>query len=116
MALEPGIEDPGATIETLVRTNPEGTDTKNFGPNHMRGLKNTVLNTLVNVTGAITLTQDEINEAYPPLGLTMADISMCNAGLVLFGNNKPARACVQVAALPKDSKIEIDAIATTQLD
>ncbi len=34
----------------------------------------------------------------------------------MFGNNKPARATVQVAALPKDSKIEIDAIAATRLD
>jgi len=34
----------------------------------------------------------------------------------MFGDNKPARATVQVAALPKDSKIEIDAIAVTQLD
>ena len=29
-----------------------------------------------------------------------------------FGKNKPARACVQVAALPKGAKIEIDAIAS----
>ena len=29
-----------------------------------------------------------------------------------FGGNKPARACVQVAALPKGAKIEIDAIAS----
>ena len=29
-----------------------------------------------------------------------------------FSNNKPARACVQVAALPKGAKIEIDAIAS----
>ena len=29
-----------------------------------------------------------------------------------FSKNKPARACVQVAALPKGAKIEIDAIAT----
>ena len=28
-----------------------------------------------------------------------------------FVENKPARACVQVAALPKDAKVEIDAIA-----
>lgn len=28
-----------------------------------------------------------------------------------FGGHKPARACVQVAALPKGSKIEMDAIA-----
>ena len=29
-----------------------------------------------------------------------------------FSKNKPARACVQVAALPKGAKIEIDAIAS----
>ena len=28
-----------------------------------------------------------------------------------FSNKKPARACVQVAALPKGAKVEIDAIA-----
>ena len=28
-----------------------------------------------------------------------------------FSKNKPARACVQVAALPKGAKVEIDAIA-----
>ena len=29
----------------------------------------------------------------------------------IFGETKPARACVQVAALPKGAKVEIDAIA-----
>jgi 2-iminobutanoate/2-iminopropanoate deaminase len=28
-----------------------------------------------------------------------------------FGENKPARACVEVARLPKDVKVEIEAIA-----
>jgi glycerol-3-phosphate dehydrogenase len=32
---------------------------------------------------------DEINEAYPLLGLTLEDISLWNAGLVLFGSNEP---------------------------
>jgi glycerol-3-phosphate dehydrogenase len=30
---------------------------------------------------------DEINEAYPPLGLTLNDVAMCHAGLVPFGQN-----------------------------
>ena len=30
----------------------------------------------------------------------------------LFGDTKPARSCVQVARLPKDVKVEIEAIAT----
>jgi 2-iminobutanoate/2-iminopropanoate deaminase len=29
----------------------------------------------------------------------------------MFGDAKPARACVQVARLPKDVKVEIEAIA-----
>ncbi len=32
---------------------------------------------------------DEINESYPPLALTLKDVLMWNAGLVLFGDNKP---------------------------
>ena len=35
---------------------------------------------------------DEINEAYPALGLTLDDISNWNAGLVLFGENKSGAA------------------------
>ena len=35
---------------------------------------------------------DEINEAYPPLALTLRDVSIWNAGLVLFGNNQPGAA------------------------
>lgn len=31
-----------------------------------------------------------------------------------FGESKPARACVQVAALPKGAKIEMDAIAVSR--
>jgi len=46
--------------------------------------------------GEFTLTEeelqsfiDEINEAYPAFQLTRDDVSMWNAGLVLFGENKP---------------------------
>lgn len=35
---------------------------------------------------------DEINQAYPHYNLTLSDISMWNAGLVLFGKNKPGAA------------------------
>jgi len=31
---------------------------------------------------------DEVNEGYPPLHLTLDDVSLWNAGLVLFGDNK----------------------------
>jgi len=40
------------------------------------------------------------------------DFAVMNAVYAqLFGDNKPARACVQIARLPKDAKVEIEAIA-----
>jgi glycerol-3-phosphate dehydrogenase len=46
--------------------------------------------------GEFTLTEeeilgflDEVNEAYPLLGLESKDVSMWSAGLILFGRNKP---------------------------
>ena len=48
------------------------------------------------VKTTIFVTNLELNEAYG----------------TFFGGNAPARACVQVAALPKGADIEIEAIAT----
>lgn len=40
------------------------------------------------------------------------DFAVMNAVYAqMFGDNKPARACVQIARLPKDAKVEIEAIA-----
>lgn len=42
----------------------------------------------------------------------MNDFAALNAVYVeMFGDTKPARSCVQVARLPKDVKLEIEAIA-----
>lgn len=42
----------------------------------------------------------------------MNDFGIINdAYAAYFGDHKPARACVEVARLPKDVKVEIDAIA-----
>lgn len=35
---------------------------------------------------------DEVNWAYPPLDLTLDDVTTWNAGLVLFGENRPSQA------------------------
>ena len=43
----------------------------------------------------------------------MNDFAALNAVYAeLFGDTKPARSCVQVARLPKDVKVEIEAVAT----
>jgi len=43
----------------------------------------------------------------------LADFAALNATYAeLFGDTKPARSCVQVAALPKGAKLEIEAVAS----
>ena len=49
------------TIESLNRNNPVGPDGKSFGDDHIRGVKNVILNTFANVTGAVTPTHTELN-------------------------------------------------------
>lgn len=42
----------------------------------------------------------------------MNDFAALNAVYAeMFGDTKPARSCVQVARLPKDVKLEIEAVA-----
>jgi len=48
-------------IDDLVATNPTATDNVSQGDDHIRGIKTTLKNTFPNVTGAITLTEAEIN-------------------------------------------------------
>lgn len=51
-------------ISDLVNTNPDGSiDSKNQGDDHIRGIKNVILNTFPNVTGIVTKTHTQINNA-----------------------------------------------------
>lgn len=66
------------TIDALNRNNPVGGDQKSFGDDHIRGVKNVILNTFPNVTGAVTLTHTQLNQAaYLPPGsrLIFHDVS-----------------------------------------
>ncbi|MCK5132059.1 MAG: hypothetical protein KAR40_07915 [Candidatus Sabulitectum sp.] len=60
-----GLEDmTGADkfIDVFVNTNPVGaTDPKSQGDDHLRGIKNVLLNSFPNITGAITSTHTELN-------------------------------------------------------
>ena len=57
-------------ISDLVATNPVGaTDTKAFGDDHLRLIKSTLLATFPNITGAVTLTQTQLNNAVTLTGL-----------------------------------------------
>lgn len=56
MALESGTY-----IDSLVATNPTGTDDRSQGDDHLRLIKSTIKNTFPNVTGAVTATHTELN-------------------------------------------------------
>lgn len=51
-------------IDDLVNTNPAAGDQKSEGDDHIRGVKNVLLNTFPNITGAVTATQSELNNGY----------------------------------------------------
>jgi hypothetical protein len=56
------IESAGKYISDLVVTNPESTDYPGQdGDNHLRGIKNVVVNTFPNLSGPVTSTQAELN-------------------------------------------------------
>lgn len=48
-------------ISDLVSTNPDGSDSKGSGDNHIRLLKSTLQATFPSVTGAVTATHTELN-------------------------------------------------------
>lgn len=71
MALE-DIESTGKVISDLNKNNPVGsTDAKNQGDNHIRGIKNVLLNTFPNVNAPVTLTDEELNQGLFPTGTKM---------------------------------------------
>lgn len=56
-------------VDALINTNPAGTDPKNQGDDHLRGIKNVLLNTFPNIVGAVTASHTEINQL---TGVTLA--------------------------------------------
>ncbi len=60
MALE-DLVGPDKFIDAFNRDWPEGSDVKSEGDDHLRGIKNVSLNSFPAITGAVSLTQDQIN-------------------------------------------------------
>lgn len=55
------LESPVTYINTLVSTNPTGSDAKSAGDDHIRNIKTALLATFPNITAAVTATHTEIN-------------------------------------------------------
>ena len=68
MALE-SLTGPSVYINSLVNTNPTATDNKSEGDDHLRGIKNVILNTFPNINAAVNLTDEQLNLL---VGLTAA--------------------------------------------
>ena len=60
MALE-NMTGPNAYISAMVQTNPTATDPEGEGDDHIRGIKNCILNTFPNVTAPVLLTAAQFN-------------------------------------------------------
>lgn len=71
MGLESNIENAGKYISDLNDAWPLGTDTPDAGDDHIRGIKNVLLNTFPALTGAVTLTHTQINTGSVPSGSVM---------------------------------------------
>lgn len=68
------------TINQLVSTNPQGTDTKSQGDDHLRLIKGTLLNTFPNITGPVTVSHGELNALAGGRNLTFPGMIVMWAG------------------------------------
>jgi len=60
MALE-DLTGPSKYISNLVPSNPPGTDPLSQADDHITGIKNVLINSFPNITGAVTMTQGQLN-------------------------------------------------------
>lgn len=60
MALE-NMTGPNAYISAMVQTNPAATDPEGEGDDHLRGIKNCILNTFPNINGPVNATEEQLN-------------------------------------------------------
>jgi microcystin-dependent protein len=58
-------------LNGLVATNPLSTDVVSQADDHLRLIKQVLLNTFPNLTGPVTQTQDQLNYPFPPGGIIL---------------------------------------------
>ncbi len=75
MALE-DLTGTSKFINHLVKTNPANVDYLVEADDHLRGIKNVLLNTFPNVTGAITTTQAELNRLVGDLATVRSNLGV----------------------------------------
>lgn len=78
-------------INGLVPTNPLGADAIAFADDHLRLIKSTIKNTFPNITGAVSLNQDQINQSMPIGGIIAWFGASIPAGWALCNGQTVAR-------------------------
>jgi 2-iminobutanoate/2-iminopropanoate deaminase len=78
------------------------------------GIKEQTEQVLLNLSAVLTAADSNLNKVVKTTVFLsdLADFSAMNEVYAkFFGNNKPARATVEAARLPRDARVEIEAIA-----
>jgi microcystin-dependent protein len=78
-------------IDGLVPANPLGSDAIAFADDHIRLIKSTLKATFPNITGPVTLKQDQINQAMPIGGVIMWSQGTIPSGWALCNGQTVAR-------------------------
>lgn len=76
-----------AYLSALVRTNPELGDDIEQGDDHLRGIKNVLLNTFPNLTAAVTKTAAELNAPYPTVPTGADALPLLNDAAASIGTS-----------------------------
>lgn len=99
-------------INQLVSTNPLGSDPIASGDDHIRLLKSTVKATFPNVTGPVTVTQDELNAvtgALPKAGGTMTGALVLSGAPTVDLNPATKKYADDALALKADKAVTLTA-------
>lgn len=99
MALETGTY-----ISDLVSTNPAGTDTLDKADDHLRLIKSTIKATFPNITGAVTLTQAQLNAAARTnVANTFSADQTINNGRLFVSTSTTTAATLETTAASSDN-------------
>ena len=93
-------------IANLNPANPVGSDDKRDGDNHIRGIKNVLRNTFPNINGAVTGTDEAVNQAVAgvfPSGITTQHVISGGGILTLDGGSDSVPASLGRLVLGFDS-------------
>ena len=89
-------------IDSLVATNPATGDNVSEGDDHIRGIKNVLKNTFPNVNGAVSKTDEDLNNAISQTSSTGSMLLNCSAIKARCSSSK-TRSMIATARSTRDN-------------